>query len=417
MFPNVRLMIAATLASVVVLIGGLVAFAALRAKHEPASRLPLGAGPLQLADGTQPGLGFAPFELRFPAEQIPTMRGPVNLSMLLPGARIPADTVRNVEPPGPVALQISENVAPETPPEPVAGAPAPAAAPMDLAAVSKAALQPATQPAATYESPAPPAEAAPIATLEPEASPAAPDGQAIAAMTPDMPTDVLPAPAITESPATSTLATFAIESANAATASVDGPSAEPATARADTTATPVEAAAMEAGTDLSVLKGKVPLPTPAPAAKLLTAAAPPAESADAVPATDVAATALGTDPPVLTGKIPLPRPAPAARDNRAVASQAAAPRETAAKERPAAKTVQDRPRTAKTQRIRKARTRAVADSNPLSPFPAPNFLTGRPAFQSQFPAFSSPSFQNQESRTGASAPMGGPFVGSSGWGR
>jgi hypothetical protein len=49
MLPNVRLMIAATFASVVVLICGFGVFAAFRVSHDPLVRLPAAAAPLQLA--------------------------------------------------------------------------------------------------------------------------------------------------------------------------------------------------------------------------------------------------------------------------------------------------------------------------------------------------------------------------------
>jgi hypothetical protein len=48
MFPNVRLMIAAMLASIVVLICGFAVFAAFRVSHEPIAHLPAAVAPLQL---------------------------------------------------------------------------------------------------------------------------------------------------------------------------------------------------------------------------------------------------------------------------------------------------------------------------------------------------------------------------------
>jgi hypothetical protein len=51
MFPNVRLLIAAVVASVVALSCGFAVFAVFRVNHEPLSRLPAGAAPLQLAVG------------------------------------------------------------------------------------------------------------------------------------------------------------------------------------------------------------------------------------------------------------------------------------------------------------------------------------------------------------------------------
>ena len=51
MFPNVRLLIAAVIASVVALSCGFALFATFRVNHEPLSRLATGAAPLQLAAG------------------------------------------------------------------------------------------------------------------------------------------------------------------------------------------------------------------------------------------------------------------------------------------------------------------------------------------------------------------------------
>ena len=51
MFPNVRLLIAAVVASVVALSCGFAMFATFRVNHEPLSRLATGAAPLQLAAG------------------------------------------------------------------------------------------------------------------------------------------------------------------------------------------------------------------------------------------------------------------------------------------------------------------------------------------------------------------------------
>jgi hypothetical protein len=67
MFPNVRLMIAAVVASVVVLSCGFGLFATFRVSHEPLSRLASGAPPMQLAaDTAAPAGGTAePFGIRF----------------------------------------------------------------------------------------------------------------------------------------------------------------------------------------------------------------------------------------------------------------------------------------------------------------------------------------------------------------
>jgi hypothetical protein len=65
MFPNVRLMIAATLASVVALICGFGMFAVFRVSHEPFVRLPAATAPLQLVadNAARSSAGFASGEL------------------------------------------------------------------------------------------------------------------------------------------------------------------------------------------------------------------------------------------------------------------------------------------------------------------------------------------------------------------
>src|SRR5579863_8702318 len=77
MFPNVRLLIAAVVASVVALSCGFALFAAFRVNHEPLSRLATGAAPLQLAAGNpMPSVATpAPadsFGNRFPLSQADT---------------------------------------------------------------------------------------------------------------------------------------------------------------------------------------------------------------------------------------------------------------------------------------------------------------------------------------------------------
>jgi len=74
MFPSVRLLIAAVVASVVALSCGFALFAAFRVNHEPLSRLATGAAPLQLAAGNPPPLAAMPaaadsFGVRFPVNQ------------------------------------------------------------------------------------------------------------------------------------------------------------------------------------------------------------------------------------------------------------------------------------------------------------------------------------------------------------
>ncbi len=68
MFPNIRLMIAAIVASIVALSCGFGVFAAFRVNHEPLVRLPPVSAPLQLIAGNTGSVGVAeaePFDHRF----------------------------------------------------------------------------------------------------------------------------------------------------------------------------------------------------------------------------------------------------------------------------------------------------------------------------------------------------------------
>src|SRR5579862_9479696 len=81
MFPNVRLLIAAVVASVVALSCGFAMFATFRVNHEPLSRLPTGAAPLQLAAGSPTPIAAMPaaadsFGARFPVNQAETLGAP-----------------------------------------------------------------------------------------------------------------------------------------------------------------------------------------------------------------------------------------------------------------------------------------------------------------------------------------------------
>ena len=107
MFPNVRLLIAAVVASVVALSCGFAMFAAFRVNHEPLSRLATGAAPLQLAAGNLPPPAASPgpagsFGNRFPASDGDTT-----------GASAPAPPPQperddSVEPPSAVASTTSD---------------------------------------------------------------------------------------------------------------------------------------------------------------------------------------------------------------------------------------------------------------------------------------------------------------------
>jgi hypothetical protein len=121
MFPNVRFMIAAVVASIVALGGGFAVFASFRVNHEPLSRLAGGTPPLQLAADSpaQSAATGESFGTRLqviqaqPAGAVQTVPAPANDA-------VPADDAV------PVAAAEPEPGAPETPEQgaPVAQAPA-----------------------------------------------------------------------------------------------------------------------------------------------------------------------------------------------------------------------------------------------------------------------------------------------------
>ncbi len=79
MFPNVRLMIAATVASVVALICGFGLFAAFRVSHEPLVRLPATVAPIQLVADNAARLSTTvapaePFDRRFQISAAPNIQ-------------------------------------------------------------------------------------------------------------------------------------------------------------------------------------------------------------------------------------------------------------------------------------------------------------------------------------------------------
>jgi hypothetical protein len=185
MFPNVRLMIAAVVASVVALSCGFALFAAFRVNHEPLSRLATGPAPLQLAAGNPiPSVGPpAPadsFGNRFPLHQADGAGASPEATPQQP------DHDDSVEPPSAVATTTTATVpeaesAEPAQPAPVAQAPVaePDAKPDEVAATPSEPPPPtpsepppaATETAATE----PPAE--PAASAEPVA-PTAPTQQA-----------------------------------------------------------------------------------------------------------------------------------------------------------------------------------------------------------------------------------------------
>jgi hypothetical protein len=182
MFPNVRLLIAAVVASVVALSCGFAMFAALRVNHEPLSRLATGAAPLQLAAGNPiPSVAMPlpadSFGNRFPLKQADSAGASPEATPRQP------DRDDSVEPPSAVASS-STTTAPETgvaePAQPAPVAQAPAAKPDEVA------VAPSGPPPAAASEPAPaPAE---TAAAEPSAAPAgqaAPTEQASQESNPD----------------------------------------------------------------------------------------------------------------------------------------------------------------------------------------------------------------------------------------
>ena len=172
MFPNVRILIAAVVASVVALSCGFAMFAALRVNHEPLSRLATGAAPLQLAAGSPISSVAMPapadsFGNRFPANQADSAGASLEATPRQP------DHDGSVEPPSAVASTTA--TAPETgtaePAQPAPVAQAPAAGPN--AKPDEVAVAPNEPPPATPSEPAS-VVAAETAVTEPPAEQAAP---------------------------------------------------------------------------------------------------------------------------------------------------------------------------------------------------------------------------------------------------
>src|SRR5271163_4563527 len=96
MFPNVRLMIAATLASVVVLICGFGMFAVFRVSHDPFVHLPAATAPLQLVadNAARSSAGFAsaePFDRRFEVKALAYAAEDTNAAAAIAEPRIAAE--------------------------------------------------------------------------------------------------------------------------------------------------------------------------------------------------------------------------------------------------------------------------------------------------------------------------------------
>jgi hypothetical protein len=103
MFPNVRLMIAATLASVVVLICGFGMFAVFRVSHDPFVHLPAATAPLQLVadNAARSSAGFAskePFDRRFEVKALAYAAEDVNAAAAAAEPRIATETAAAAPP-------------------------------------------------------------------------------------------------------------------------------------------------------------------------------------------------------------------------------------------------------------------------------------------------------------------------------
>jgi hypothetical protein len=166
MFPNVRLMIAAVVASVVALSCGFGLFAAFRVNHEPLSRLATGAAPLQLAAGNPMPSAAMPadsFGNRFPSPQADVAGAAAEATPPQP------EHDDSVEPPSAVASTTAPAIDADQPASPAPVAQAPAAEPD--AKPDEVAAAPSEPPPATPSEP-PPA-ATETAVTEPQAEPAA----------------------------------------------------------------------------------------------------------------------------------------------------------------------------------------------------------------------------------------------------
>src|ERR1700675_2710906 len=159
MFPNVRLLIAAVVASIVALSCGFAMFAAFRVNHEPLSRLATGTAPLQLAAGNPtPGVAMpvsaGSFGNRFPLHEADSAGASPEVTSRQPGHD------DSVEPPSVVAGTTATAPATGTgePAQPAPVALAPAA--MPDAKPDEVAVAPSESPPAT-PSPATPSPATP----------------------------------------------------------------------------------------------------------------------------------------------------------------------------------------------------------------------------------------------------------------
>jgi hypothetical protein len=184
MFPNVRLLIAAVVASIVALSCGFALFATFRVNHEPLSRLATGAATLQLAAGNPIPSAAPPASAESFGNRFPPNQGDVT------GASTEATPPQpehddSVEPPSTSTAATAPDTNAAEPEQPAPEQPAVAQAPepkQDEAAVTPIELPPASEP-----SPAPSdtAAAQPPVEQAPPAEQAAPTEQANQETKPD----------------------------------------------------------------------------------------------------------------------------------------------------------------------------------------------------------------------------------------
>lgn len=416
MFPNVRLMIVAVVASVFVLSCGFGVFAALRVNHEPLARLPSVTAPVQLAADNPaptsvtiaPGTAFGS-HLQFSYPPKPD-DGPESTAAIRPAVQppvvsavVPTERAAVTEDGAGVISVPSEREAKSSTPE------ADPATASDLAPNAAAAV---VQPAVTTNGP-PQDIAAPVAQLAAAASPAhdnAAVGAQPAVTANDLPQDsaapvAQPAMTANDPPQDSTVpmapATVAASPAQNNAAAAVQPAvttSDPPQDSADTAAQPV-AAAGDPSRDSAV-----------PAAQPTEAASDPAQddtvSVAAAPAGDQSQP--GEEPSQSKPERAIVRVARRKPVARATVRFA---RKIVRKAAP----VPMRPRFAvETYRVRKPRThirsRAFARSyaaDPSAMFPAPNFQSAPP-----FMFGSAPIKARRTARRAAvnSTAVGGPFV-------
>lgn len=207
MFPNVRLLIAAIIASVVALTCGFAIFAAFRVNHEPLARLPPGAAPLRLAAERAATLSVSatePFEHRFPAAEAAGSTGTaLAFSAIEPpqqATKAGAQASDGGAPAAPAPAAPTERVTPAAD-----SAPASAFPQEDVVLNSAVTVEEAPRDAAAAATEPAAASIAPVAAIEPQSEP--PDQRASvpaeAAVTPMSapPEATLPVPDTAATPA------------------------------------------------------------------------------------------------------------------------------------------------------------------------------------------------------------------------